>query len=72
MIEGMEHIKHFRMANATAILPNGTLHVSSVPNSYYSYPDYSDFIIAHIILMTVGWLFVLPIGIFPVTLAVKV
>lgn len=72
-MEGMEHMEnteHFSMANATAILPNGTLLLSSlhtplVPHTYFTYPDYSGLMIAHIVLMTVGWLFVLPIGMSP-------
>lgn len=67
MMEGMEHSN---MANTTVILPNGTLNMSSiatssVPDSYFTYSDYSGLMMAHIILMTVGWLFVLPIGMEP-------
>ena len=32
------------------------------PQSYFSYPDYSSLLLAHIALMTIAWCFVLPIG----------
>ena len=34
----------------------------SSPQSYFIYPDYSNLMLAHIALMTIAWLFVLPIG----------
>ena len=30
--------------------------------SYFSHPEYSGLILAHIVLMTIGWLFILPIS----------
>lgn len=32
------------------------------PISYFRYPEHSYLIFAHIALMTIGWVFVLPIG----------
>lgn len=39
--------------------PNATL---AVPPSYFRYPEHSHLILAHIGLMTIAWVFVLPIG----------
>ncbi|RDL32444.1 Integral membrane protein [Venustampulla echinocandica] len=33
------------------------------PQSYFQYGEYSGWIVAHIVLMTIGWVFVLPIGV---------
>lgn len=38
---------------------NATL---EVPPSYFRHPEYSYLILAHIALMTIAWVFVLPIG----------
>ena len=35
---------------------------STALQSYFSYPEYSTLIIAHIFIMTVAWFIVLPIG----------
>lgn len=32
------------------------------PSSYFSYAHYSGFMLAHISLMTIAWLFILPVG----------
>ena len=34
----------------------------SVPQSYFAYHDFSSLLLAHIVLMTIGWLFILPIS----------
>ncbi|OBT94718.1 hypothetical protein VE01_06147 [Pseudogymnoascus verrucosus] len=39
---------------------NGTL---EVPPSYFRHPEYSHLILAHIALMTIAWVFVLPIAV---------
>ena len=44
----------------TTISGNMTLH--SMPQSYFAYTDHAGLMMAHIVFMTVGWLFVLPIG----------
>lgn len=41
---------------------NATL---AVPPSYFRHPEYSHLILAHIALMTIAWVFVLPIGMNP-------
>ncbi|MCJ1256359.1 hypothetical protein MMC24_004180 [Lignoscripta atroalba] len=35
----------------------------SVPQSYFAYHDFSSLLLAHIVLMTIGWLFILPISV---------
>ena len=35
---------------------------SSQPASYFQYGEHSGWIMAHIILMTIAWVFILPIG----------
>ena len=47
--------------NAT-LSPNIT--VPFDPQSYFTYGNYSGMMLAHIAFMTVGWFFVLPVGMF--------
>ena len=52
---------------ATAIfstIPSVTANasVSMTPESYFSYPAMSGLMLAHIIIMTVAWFFILPLG----------
>lgn len=52
---------------ATAIvsaIPSATANpsVSMTPESYFSYPAMSGLMFAHIIVMTVAWFFILPLG----------
>lgn len=35
---------------------------STSPGNYFTYPEYGGLILAHILLMTIAWFFVLPIG----------
>ena len=46
--------------------PNRTLSsnitVPRMPQSYFTYSNHSGLILAHITFMTLGWVFVLPIG----------
>lgn len=35
---------------------------SAISQSYFSYPHFSGLILAHIVLMTIAWVFILPIG----------
>lgn len=32
------------------------------PQSYFQYGEHNSFLVAHILLMTIGWIFILPIG----------
>ena len=32
------------------------------PESYFAYPEFGGLMLAHIVLMTVAWFFILPIG----------
>lgn len=32
------------------------------PASYFAFPDHGSLILAHIVLMTIAWFFVLPVG----------
>jgi hypothetical protein len=34
----------------------------AVPQTYFNYGEHSGLLLAHILLMTIGWVFVLPIG----------
>ena len=36
--------------------------MSPAPESYFAYPHLSGFMVAHIVLMTIAWLFILPIS----------
>ena len=47
-----------------AMVSNSTISTTSAPDTYFTFPLYSGFIVAHIILMTTAWVFVLPISIF--------
>jgi len=35
---------------------------NAAPQSYFTWPDFEGPMLAHIVLMTVAWVFVLPIG----------
>lgn len=49
--------------SATSSLSIATMNSSSVsPQSYFTYPALSSLMLAHIVLMTIAWFFVLPIG----------
>lgn len=37
--------------------------VTEVPNTYFNYGEHTGLLLAHILLMTIGWVFVLPIGV---------
>jgi hypothetical protein len=53
------------MTNAGAGVPLGATPSNAtleVPSSYFRHPEYSHLILAHIALMTIAWVFVLPIG----------
>lgn len=45
-----------------ATTSNATL---AVPPSYFRHPEHSHLILAHIALVTIAWVFVLPIGMNP-------
>jgi hypothetical protein len=36
--------------------------VTAVPNTYFNYGEHTGLLLAHVLLMTIGWVFVLPIG----------
>jgi hypothetical protein len=38
------------------------------PQSYFQYGEHSGLLVAHILLMTIGWIFILPIGKHPCSL----
>lgn len=40
----------------TSVTPN------TGPESYFQYAEHSGLLVVHILLMTVGWVFILPIG----------
>lgn len=47
--------------------PNSTaaavmISLSASPSSYFSYAPYSGLMLAHILLMTIAWFFILPVG----------
>ncbi|TAQ84608.1 hypothetical protein B7494_g7071 [Chlorociboria aeruginascens] len=42
---------------------NGTVALSRPPASYFQYGESWGWMLAHIVLMTLGWLFILPIGV---------
>lgn len=52
------------IAPAPSSLPAATMNWSSAsPQSYFTYPASSGLMLGHIVLMTIAWLFVLPIGV---------
>ena len=56
------------MATAGAGMPLGATTSNAtleVPPSYFRYPEHTHLILAHIALMTIAWVFVLPIGMNP-------
>jgi len=55
------------MSMGEASVPRPTIHSNLTaevpgPPSYFQYGEHSGLIVAHILLMTIGWVFVLPIG----------
>ncbi|MCJ1285749.1 hypothetical protein MMC26_005090 [Xylographa opegraphella] len=46
-----------------AIMSNSTNSTTLAPDTYLTFPLYSGFIIAHVILMTAAWIFILPISV---------
>lgn len=44
--------------------PNPSNATDSGPPSYFRHTEYSGLMLAHIVLMSVGWIFILPIGMF--------
>ena len=46
-------------ASMTHPMSNSTL---SSPGSYFSYSEYSGILLSHIIIMTIAWAFILPVG----------
>ena len=51
---------HGLFSNGTSASLNMTL--PQIPESYFSYPERSGWMLAHVIFMTIAWFFVLPIG----------
>ena len=47
---------------SSAIPSASTMAAASSPESYFAYPKFGGLMLAHIVLMTIAWLFVLPIG----------
>ena len=58
----MEHPVAHNGTTHSLVSLNMTSAHSSAPDSYYAYPQHSGLMLAHIIVMVVAWLFVLPIG----------
>jgi len=48
--------------NTTAAMSNSSDEPHLPPKSYMRHPEHVTLILAHIALMTVGWVFVLPVG----------
>lgn len=48
-------------AISTATVSAGKDTVVAEPSSYFRYPEHGSLMVAHIIFMTIGWVFVLPI-----------
>lgn len=48
------------LMNATSTSMN--MKAPQPPQSYFSEPNHSGVLLAHIVLMTIGWFFVLPVG----------
>ena len=56
-----QHMAHNPLS--TADLASTSTNLSSTtPESYFTYPQHGSLMLAHIVLMTIAWLFVLPIG----------
>lgn len=47
---------------AEALLPSPMNSTLATPVSYFSYAHYPSLLLAHIVLMTLAWFFILPIG----------
>ncbi len=57
---GMDHMAeapHGSAGNAT----NATAEAIVYPPTYFSHPEHRSLMYAHIVLMTVGWVFALPV-----------
>lgn len=62
------HGEDMDMKMAAPEMPRPTLATSAnttVPNTYFNYGEHSGLLFTHILLMTVDWVFVLPIGELP-------
>jgi hypothetical protein len=55
------------MASTEASRP--TLSTVASPETYFNYGEHSGLMMAHIVIMTVCWIFVLPIGMFVTIIA---
>ena len=49
----------FKVSGVSNSMSNST---STAAQSYFAYPSLSGFMVAHIVLMTLAWLFILPIS----------
>lgn len=58
---GMQTASLTYMLNASTT-PVTPLPALSSPETYFMYPDYQGLMFTHILLMTVAWFFMLPIG----------
>jgi len=55
------------MSMGEAFVPRPTIHANLTPDvsgppSYFQYGEHSGLMVAHIVLMTIAWVFVLPVG----------
>ena len=50
------------MSTSSAMPSASLVATPNSPESYFAYPKFGGLMLAHIALMTVAWLFVLPIG----------
>ena len=57
---GVSKTAHFTTSNSTLAV---SMNLSTVaPQSYSTYPNYGGLMLAHIVLMTIAWFFILPIS----------
>lgn len=60
---GGDSVGMFGGAFHVASVSNNTMNsMESMQTSYFSHPEFSGLMLAHIVSMTIAWFFILPIG----------
>lgn len=60
----IRHMADMLLSNSSSatIFSDTTIASNGVPNSYFTFPLYSGLMFAHVLLMIVAWVLILPAG----------
>lgn len=60
---GGDEEMNMKMGNSAVVSPAASSSAEGqAPNTYFRYGEHSGILMAHIFLMTIAWVFILPIG----------